>query len=100
MKTGFVMKNRIFHLSEDIVRTYGLPTNVVDFTYVRLLANMDLVQTNGIKVAPHLTPEACNPTHYGKMKVSLALRVSVYFARIAMYVGPPYKRTSLSARHL
>nr|XP_054922707.1 uncharacterized protein LOC126523702 [Dermacentor andersoni] len=63
-------KGQLIYLPGDVVKKNGLPTNVVNLEYIKILVQRDA--KSELKLAPHLNPACVDPTHYDKMKVSLA----------------------------
>ncbi|XP_042148916.1 uncharacterized protein LOC121837373 [Ixodes scapularis] len=60
-------------IPDDIVENFELPTNKVNFQYVRQLARRD--SERQLKLAPQLTTEALERGQFSSMKVNVAMRV-------------------------
>ena len=57
-------------ITEEIVRKYQLPVNLVNHVYVQQL--IDLQQSNELRVAHKLHSSHVRPSQYEKMRVNLA----------------------------
>lgn len=65
--------NKYFQISNQIQEKFGLATNVVSMEHLNFLVNYQ--EHHHLKLAPKLTRADLQPTHFDKMRVSLATRV-------------------------
>lgn len=66
-----VVKGNLIKLSYAVVDEFDLPSNEVSVTPVREL--LAFHKDKDLKIAPKLTEAHVNPSHFEKMKVSVAL---------------------------
>ena len=65
-----LVNNKIIELPVDITEKYHLPTNIVNVSHIKNLA--DFQEDLDLQLAPKLTPELLNLNHFNTMKVSNA----------------------------
>ncbi|KAJ4946273.1 hypothetical protein JOQ06_023941, partial [Pogonophryne albipinna] len=63
----------VFIIPEDVVNRENLPSNEVSVVPIKDLLTFQ--EGMALKIAPHLSAAAIEPSHFDKMKVGLALNV-------------------------
>ncbi|KAK5890438.1 hypothetical protein CesoFtcFv8_013958 [Champsocephalus esox] len=68
-----LVRGQVFIIPEDVVNRENLPSNEVSVVPIKDLLTFQ--EGMALKIAPHLSAAAIEPSHFDKMKVGLALNV-------------------------